>query len=43
MTAYLLALNGIIDDDEVMDAQTMPKVKMPNLDNFVWAYQEEGE
>ena len=42
MTAYLLALNGIIDD-EVMDAQTSPKVKMPNLDNFVWVYQEEGE
>lgn len=43
VTAYLLALNGIIDDDEVMDAQTLPKVKMPNVDNFVWAYQDDGE
>jgi len=36
-------LNGIIDSSEVMDAQTLPKVKMPNVDNFVWAYQDDGE
>ena len=41
--AYLLALNGIIEEDQVLDAQTLPKVKMPNSDNFVWAYQEGGE
>ena len=43
LTAHLLELNGIIDSSEVMDAQTLPKVKMPNVDNFVWAYQDDGE
>ncbi|MDA0349075.1 MAG: cytochrome c [Verrucomicrobia bacterium] len=38
LTAYLLELNDIIDSDQVMDAQTLPKVKMPNVDNFFWAY-----
>jgi len=35
VTAYLLYLNGIIGQDEVMDAVTLPKVKMPNRDYFV--------
>jgi S-disulfanyl-L-cysteine oxidoreductase SoxD len=35
LCAYLLAANKIIPDDEVMDAQTLPKVKMPNRDNFI--------
>jgi mono/diheme cytochrome c family protein len=33
--AYLLAANEIIPKDEVMNAQTLPKVKMPNRDNFI--------
>lgn len=40
VTAYLLAINGIIDEDAVMNAQTLPRVEMPNRDNFVWAYEE---
>lgn len=43
LTAYLLKLNGIIESGTVMNAETLPKVKMPNVDNFVWAYQEGGE
>lgn len=43
LTAYLLMLNGIIDSDTVMNAETLPKVKMPNVDNFIWAYSEESE
>lgn len=35
VTAYLLYLNGIIKEDEVMDAQSLPKVKMPNRNGFV--------
>jgi S-disulfanyl-L-cysteine oxidoreductase SoxD len=35
VTAYLLALNKIIGDNDVMNAQTLPKVKMPNRDNFI--------
>src|SRR5580700_8652405 len=32
LTAFLLYKNGIIREDEVMDAQSLPKVKMPNRD-----------
>ncbi len=35
VTAYLLHLNGIIGADDVMDAKTLPAVKMPNRDSFV--------
>lgn len=38
VTAYLLHLNGIIDEDEIMDAQTLPEVQMPNRENFTLAY-----
>lgn len=38
VTAYLLNLNGIIGDADVMNAQTLPKVTMPNRDNFILAY-----
>lgn len=33
--AYILRLNGIIDADAVMNAQTLPKVHMPNRDGFI--------
>jgi S-disulfanyl-L-cysteine oxidoreductase SoxD len=35
VTAYLLYRNGIIGEQEVMDATTLPQVKMPNRDGFV--------
>jgi mono/diheme cytochrome c family protein len=35
VTAYLLHLNGIIGQDDVIDARTLPAVKMPNRDGFV--------
>src|SRR5437899_8058669 len=35
VTAYLLNLNGIIGANDVMDAQTLPKVQMPNKDGFI--------
>lgn len=35
LSAYILALNKIIREDEVMDAKTLPQVKMPNRDNFI--------
>ncbi len=43
LTAYLLALNGIIDDDDVMNAQTLPEVRMPNRDGFVLAYPGDAD
>jgi len=34
LTAYILAQNKIIGEKDVMNAQTLPKVKMPNRDGF---------
>jgi cytochrome c553 len=35
LSAYILSLNKIIGEDEVIDAKTLPQVKMPNRDNFI--------
>ena len=34
-TAYVLFLNGIVGEDDVLDETTLPRVKMPNRDGFV--------
>ena len=38
VTAYLLHLNGIIGAQDVMNAQTLPQVRMPNREHFIPAY-----
>jgi cytochrome c len=38
VTAYLLQLNGIIGENDEMNAQTVPKVKMPNQSSFIVVY-----
>jgi S-disulfanyl-L-cysteine oxidoreductase SoxD len=35
VSAYILQLNGIIGEADVMDAQTLPQVRMPNRDGFI--------
>ena len=35
LTAYILALNKLIGENDVVDAKTLPQVKMPNRDNFI--------
>ena len=35
VTAYLLHVNGIIGEQDVLDARTLPKIRMPNRDGFV--------
>ncbi len=35
LTAYLLYLNGIVQETDVMDAKTLPKVQMPNRNGFI--------
>ena len=35
VTAYILFMNKIIDKDAVMNAKTLPLVRMPNRDGFV--------
>jgi cytochrome c len=34
ITAFLLYKNGVIKEDDVMDQQSLPKLKMPNRDGF---------
>src|SRR5262245_11352808 len=35
LTAYILSLNKIIGENDTMNAQTLPKVRMPNRDGFI--------
>jgi cytochrome c len=39
-TAYILSLNKLIGENDVMDAKTLPQVKMPNRDNFIMPYPD---
>jgi mono/diheme cytochrome c family protein len=36
MTAYILNVNNIVDNNFVADRDSLPKVKMPNRDHFIW-------
>lgn len=38
LTAYLLYLNGLVDEHQRLDAATLPAVVMPNREGFVPAY-----
>jgi cytochrome c len=35
VSAYILHLNGIVAANDVLDAQSLPKVRMPNRDGFI--------
>ena len=35
LTAYILSLNKLIGEHDTMNAQTLPKVRMPNRDGFI--------
>ena len=38
VTAYILFLNGIVNEDQTMDSQTLPGIQMPNREGFRLAY-----
>ncbi len=38
--AYVLFLNGIVGENDPINAQTLPKVQMPNRDGFINAWKE---
>jgi len=40
LTAYILSLNKIIGENDTMNAQTLPKVRMPNRDGFIPRFPE---
>jgi cytochrome c len=35
VVAYILQLNGVIGENDTVDARTLPSVRMPNRDGFV--------
>ena len=35
VTAYILHMNGIVGDADVLDARVLPRIRMPNADGFV--------
>jgi len=35
LTAFILYRNDIIKEDDIIDATTLPKIKMPNRDGFI--------
>jgi S-disulfanyl-L-cysteine oxidoreductase SoxD len=35
VVAYILQLNGVVGENDTIDASTLPKVSMPNRDGFV--------
>ena len=35
LTAYVLYLNGLAGENDVIDARTLPKIQMPNRNGFV--------
>jgi S-disulfanyl-L-cysteine oxidoreductase SoxD len=40
VTAYILSLNKIIGENDVLNAETLPKVQMPNRDGFISRYPD---
>ncbi len=40
LTAYILSLNKIIGENDGMNAQTLPRVRMPNRDGFIIRFPE---
>ena len=40
VTAYLLAANKLIGENDEVNAKTLPQVKMPNRDNFIMPYPD---
>ena len=40
LTAYILALNKLIGENDTMNAQTLPNVRMPNRDGFIVCFPD---
>jgi S-disulfanyl-L-cysteine oxidoreductase SoxD len=40
LTAYILARNKVIGESETMNAETLPKVQMPNRNGFISRYPD---
>jgi S-disulfanyl-L-cysteine oxidoreductase SoxD len=40
LTAYILSLNQLIGENDAMNAQSLPKVQMPNRDGFITRFPD---
>jgi len=40
LTAYILAQNKLIGENDILNAQTLPKVQMPNRNGFIIRFPE---
>jgi len=40
LSAYIFSQNKLIGENDVMDAETLPKVKMPNRDGFILRFPD---
>ena len=40
LTAYIFSLNQLIGENDAMNAQTLPQVKMPNRDGFITRFPD---
>ena len=43
ITAYLLFKNGVIPEDQVVDARNLPQIKMPNQNGYVLPEWQHGK
>lgn len=43
VTAFILQRNGVIAEDAVMNAVTLPQVLMPNRENFIDLWAKQGD
>lgn len=43
LTAHILERNGVIGADDVVNAETLPEIQMPNRDNFIDVWATQGE
>ncbi len=41
LTAYVLFLNKLVGENDVIDAKSLPKVRMPNKDNFIIRFPDQ--
>jgi hypothetical protein len=42
LTAFLLYKNGVVQEDAVLDAQSLPQIKMPNRDGYALPEWKDG-
>jgi cytochrome c len=40
LTAYVLYLNELVGENDTIDKDTLPEVRLPNRDNFIIRFPE---